>query len=147
VDLSTKIYSYDQVLSGFAETGAYGDVKQYVRFVRDSTYKPSEANAVIGATLPNFANSHTFVNADYDVKPSIFAALRSVNTSVLDARRENLWIGTDNGVMKINLATNAITEYTMENKQLADNKTLLLISDGSSGVFAITENDVSYIRK
>ncbi|GEM_PF-1014707 len=147
VDLSTKIYSYDQVLSGFAETGAYGDVKQYVRFVRDSTYKPSEANAVIGATLPNFANSRTFVNADYDVKPSIFAALRSVNTSVLDARRENLWIGTDNGVMKINLATNAISEYTKENKQLADNKTLLLISDGSSGVFAITENDVSYIRK
>ncbi len=147
VDLSTKIYSYDQVLSGFAETGAYGDVKQYVRFVRDSTYKPSEANTVIEATLPNFTNSHTFVNADYDVKPSIFAALRSVNTSVLDARRENLWIGTDNGVMKINLATNAITEYTKENKQLADNKTLLLISDGSSGVFAITENDVSYIRK
>lgn len=146
-DLSTKIYSYDQVLSLFAETGAYGDAKQYVRFLKDPTYDPNTANTVIGSTLPKFTNSRTFVNGEYDVKPSIFASLRSVNTSVLDVRRENLWIGTDTGVTKINLATNAMTEYTAENKQLADNKTLLLISDGGSGVFAITENGVSYIRQ
>ncbi|MFB9279545.1 S-layer homology domain-containing protein [Cohnella cellulosilytica] len=147
VDMSTKIYSYDQVLGGFAETGTYGDVKQYVRFLGDPTYDPQTANAVVGSTLPNFTNARTFVNADYEVKPSIFASLRGVNTSVLDARRDNLWIGTDNGVTKINLATNAMTEYTAENKQLADNKTLLLISDGGTGVFAITEHGVSYIRK
>jgi len=147
VDMSTKIYTREQVLSLFPETGAAGDAKQFVRFLEDSTYDPSKANTVVGATLPPFVNSTTFVNAEFDVKPSLFPALRGVNTSVLDGNRKYLWIGTDAGVTKIDLATNETAEYTAENKQLADNKTLLLISDGGTGVYAVTKDGVSYIRQ
>ncbi|MNC61433.1 hypothetical protein D3C75_1113740 [compost metagenome] len=95
--------------------------------------------------MPDLVNAITFVNYQFDLKPSIFASLRGINSSVLDSKRTYLWIGTDSGVTRINLSTSEMTSYTAEDKQLADNKVLLLISDGSTGVFAITETGVSHI--
>ncbi|MFC5404443.1 S-layer homology domain-containing protein [Cohnella soli] len=144
-DMSTKLYDYATVLSTFADTGAQGNVKQYIKFMQDPTYKPSIANEM--TYVPNLVNAQTFVNQSFTVKPSIFPSMRGINTSVLDSNRNQLWIGTDNGVTKINLTNNEMTAYTKENKQLSDDRVLLLISDGGTGVFAITETGVSYIRQ
>ena len=93
----------------------------------------------------DLSNANTFVNYEFDVKPSLFPALRGVDTSVFDDNRKNLWIGTDEGVTKIELKSNKMTEYKTANKQLVDDKVLLLISDGGKGVFAITESGVARI--
>ena len=95
----------------------------------------------------DLSNANTFVNYQFDVKPSLFPALRGVNTSVLDHNRKHLWIGTDHGVVKINLKSNKMTEYQAADDQLVDDNVLLLISDGGKGVFAITESGVARIYK
>lgn len=123
--------------------GAEGLAKQYLAFLQDPSYTPSIANA--GVEMPDMVNAITFVNYQFTLKPSIFASLRGVNTSVLDSTRTYLWIGTDSGVTRINLLTNEMTGYTAEGKQLYDDKVLLLISDGGKGVFAITLTGVSHI--
>ncbi|BBI31383.1 S-layer homology domain-containing protein [Cohnella abietis] len=145
VDMSTKLYPYSDVLSKFSDNGAQGDVKKYIQFLQDPSYKPSIANEM--TFVPDLVNAKTFVNQSFTVKPSIFPSMRGVNTSVLVENRTQLWIGTNKGVTKINLATNEMTEYTTSNEQLLDDFVLLLISDGSTGVYAITETGVSYIRK
>ncbi|MFD0716362.1 S-layer homology domain-containing protein [Paenibacillus sp. GCM10027626] len=143
VDQPTRLFSYDDVRSKFANAGAEGLVKQYLAFLDDPTYTPSIASP--GTSMPDFTNAVTFVNAEFNMKPSIFASLRNVNTSVLDEGRTTLWIGTDSGVTKISLANNAMKSYTKENKQLPDDTVLLLIADGSTGVYAITKTGVAHI--
>jgi hypothetical protein len=141
---ATVLYTYDQALSKLGSSDAEASVKMYLRFVQDATYRPAIANP--GVAMPtHLSNAKTFVNHEFDVKPSLFPALRGVNTSVLDHNRKNLWIGTDQGVTKIDLKSNKTTEYKKANKQLVDDKVLLLISDGGKGVFAITESGVARI--
>lgn len=145
LDLATKIFTYDNVLADFSDSGAQGLVKQYIRFMQNNTYKPSIANA--GSQVPNLPNANTFVNARYDVKPSIFAAMRGVNTSVLKASRTTLWIGTNEGVTKIKLSDNSMAGYNKANDNLSDDEVLLLIDDKASGVYAITKTGVSHIKE
>lgn len=144
LDLTTKIFTYDNVLADFSDSGAQGLVKQYIKFLQDPTYKPSIASA--GSQIPNFTNATTFVKAGYNVKPSIFAAMRGINTSVLKASRTTLWIGTNEGVTKINLPDNSMTGYNKANDNLADDEVILLIDDKASGVYAITKTGVSHIK-
>jgi hypothetical protein len=145
VDLTTKIYSYDEVLAGFSDSGAQSLVKQYVKFLKDPTYKPSVANK--DAYVPALTNATTFVNAEYNVKPSIFAAMRNINTSVLNSSRTTLWLGMNDGVIKINMADKGMTSYNSSTGDLADNEVILLIDDNSRGVYAITKTGVSHIKQ
>ncbi|MDG0813824.1 hypothetical protein [Cohnella rhizosphaerae] len=145
VDLSTKLYSYAEAASQLGSTKAELQVKQYIAFLQDPSYKPSVANAA--TAVPDLTNATTFVNASFDVKPSIFASLRGVNTSVLDASRTWLWLGTNDGVTRVRLADNEMKSYTLASKDLKDDKVLLLISDGGMGVYAITETGVSHIQQ
>lgn len=141
---ATALYTYDEALSKLGSSKAEGYVKQYIGFLKDPTYDPDKANPDVD--MPELTNAKTFVNYQFDVKPSIFPSMRGVNTSVLNASRTYLWIGTDVGVTKINLSNNnEMASYNKDNGQLVDNKVLLLISDGGTGVFAITENGVSHI--
>lgn len=136
-------YNYTEVLSSFEDQGAQGLVKQYVKFLQDPTYKPEIANK--STYMPGFKNAVTFVNADFNVKPSIFASLRSVNTSVLDKTRNFLWIGSDKGVTMTHLKSNKIKSYTKSDGSLLDDEVLLLIDDEHQGVYAITETGVSHL--
>ncbi|MDF2656178.1 MAG: hypothetical protein K0R19_2652, partial [Bacillota bacterium] len=122
-----------------------GLVKQYINFLQDPTYTPSIAN--VKTSMPNFTNAITFVNAEFNIHPSLFPALRDVNTSVLDSSRSNLWIGTNSGVTKIQLSDKAKTVYDLESQHLKDDKVLLLISDGGTGVYVITVTGVSHIKR
>ena len=143
---ATVLYTYDEALSELGSSDAEAAVKTYIGFVQDATYHPATANP--GVDMPtHLSNANTFVNYEFDVKPSLFPALRGVNTSVLDHNRKHLWIGTDDGVTKINLKSNKMTEYTAADNQLVDDKVLLLVSDGGKGVFAITESGVARIYK
>ena len=140
---SIEKYDFSTILSSFEDDGAQGLVKEYITFLQDPTYKPGIANK--STYMPNFTNATTFVNADFNVKPSLFASLRSVNTSVLDKTRNFLWIGTDQGVTMIHLKSKKTKSYTKANGSLLDDKVLLLIDDGQEGVYAITETGVSHI--
>jgi hypothetical protein len=141
---ATVLYTYDAALSKLGSSEAEAAVKMYIGFVQDPTYDPANANP--GVEMPSgFANANTFVNHEFDVKPSLFAALRAVNTSVLDHNRKNLWIGTDHGVTRIDLKSNKMTVYEAADKQLVDDNVLLLVSDGGKGVFVITESGVARI--
>ena len=143
---TTVLYTYDEALSKLGSSDAEASVKEYIGFVRDATYHPATANP--GVDMPTeLSNANTFVSHEFEVKPSLFPALRGVNTSVLDHNRKNLWIGTDEGVTKINIKNNKTTEYTAADGQLVDDNVLLLISDGGKGVFAITESGVARIRQ
>ena len=117
--------------------------KQYLTFLQDPSYTPSIANKDV--TMPNLVNAITFVNYEFNIKPSIFASMRGINTSVLDKTRTYLWIGTDIGVTKINLKSNEMTSYSAQGKQLYDDKVLLLLPDEGTGVLAITQTGVSHI--
>ncbi|MCR8660207.1 S-layer homology domain-containing protein [Paenibacillus endoradicis] len=139
----TKLYTYEQLLSIAKPTESEALVQQYISFLQDPTYTPSIASSA--SEVPDFTNALTFVNADFDVKPSIFASLRGINTSILNEKRTILWIGTDAGVTQIKLSDNSMKTYNLENKQLSDNRVLLIIADGSKGIFAITETGVSHI--
>ncbi|MFH8253291.1 hypothetical protein ACH3VR_23190 [Microbacterium sp. B2969] len=141
---ATVLYTYDQALSKLGSSDAEASVKKYIGFVQDATYHPATANPAVDMPT-DLSNANTFVNHEFDVKPSLFPALRGVNTSVLDHNRKNLWIGTDEGVTKIDLKSNKTTEYKTADKQLVDDDVLLLISDGGKGVFAITESGVARI--
>jgi hypothetical protein len=142
---ATELYDYDTVLKNFSGSGAQGLVKQYINFLQDPTYTPSIAN--VKTSMPNFTNAITFVNAEFNIHPSLFPALRDVNTSVLDSSRSNLWIGTNSGVTKIQLSDKAKTVYDLESQHLKDDKVLLLISDGGTGVYVITVTGVSHIKR
>ncbi|MBY9077569.1 S-layer homology domain-containing protein [Paenibacillus sp. HN-1] len=142
-DKATELYSYAGALGSFASTGAEGTVKQYLTFLQDPSYNPSIANSDVD--MPDLVNAITLVNYQFTVKPSLFASLRGVNTSVLNDARTYLWIGTNNGVTRIQLSTNEMKSYTTADRQLTDDKVLLLISDGGTGVFAITATGVSHI--
>jgi hypothetical protein len=142
---SIEKYSYNTVITSFNDSGAQGIVKQYINFLQDPTYKPAIANK--STYLPAFTNANTFVNADFNIKPSIFPSLRSVNTSVLDKTRNFLWIGTSEGVQRIHLKRHKTITYTKTNGSLLDNKVLMLIDDGHEGVYAITETGVSHITQ
>ncbi|WP_217597478.1 S-layer homology domain-containing protein [Cohnella sp. GbtcB17] len=144
-DLSTKLYSYAEASAKLGSATAELQVKQYIAFLQDPTYKPSIANKA--TAVPNLTNATTFVNASFNVKPSIFASLRGVNTSVLDASRASLWLGTNAGVTRVRLSDNEMKSYTLASGDLKDDKVLLLISDGKTGVYAITETGVSHIQK
>ena len=141
---ATVLYTYDEALSKLGSSDAEASVKAYIGFVQDETYHPATANPAVDMPT-DLSNANTFVNHEFDVKPSLFPALRGVDTSVLDHNRKNLWIGTDAGVTRVDLKTNKTTEYNTANKQLVDDKVLLLISDGGKGVFAITESGVARI--
>ncbi|PGS56552.1 hypothetical protein [Bacillus sp. AFS041924] len=140
---SNEKYNYNRVLSSFDDQGAQGLVKQYIQFLQDPTYNPGIANK--STYMPNLKNAATFVNSDFNIKPSIFASLRSVNTSVLDKTRNFLWVGTDKGVTMTNLKSKKIKSYTKADGSLLDDKVLLLINDGHEGVYAITETGVSHL--
>lgn len=142
---ATELYDYDTVLKNFSGSGAQGLVKQYINFLQDPTYTPSIAN--VKTSMPNFTNAITFVNAEFNIHPSLFPALRDINTSVLDSSRSNLWIGTNSGVTKIQLSDKAKTVYDLESQHLKDDKVLLLISDGGTGVYVITVTGVSHIKR
>jgi hypothetical protein len=141
---ATVLYTYDEALSKLGSSDAEASVKMYLGFLRDETYHPATANPAVDMPT-DLSNASTFVNYEFDVKPSLFPALRGVDTSVLDHNRKNLWIGTDEGLTKVNLKSNKATEYTAADKQLVDDEVLLLISDGGKGVFAITESGVARI--
>jgi len=145
IDLSTKLYSYAEATSQLGSTTAEVQVKQYIAFLQDPTYKPSVANKA--TAVPDLTNATTFVDSSFNVKPSIFASLRGVNTSVLDASRTWLWLGTNEGVTCVRLTDNETTSYTLASGDLKDDKVLLLISDGRTGVYAITATGVSHIQK
>ncbi|PGL70080.1 hypothetical protein [Bacillus sp. AFS055030] len=141
--VSNEKYNYNQVLDLFENKGAEGSVKQYVKFLQDPTYKPEIANK--NTYMPNLKNAVTFVNSEFNLKPSIFPSLRSVNSSVLDKTRNFLWVGSDEGVTMTNLKSNKIKKYTKSDGSLLDDKVLLLIDDGHSGIYAITETGVSHL--
>ncbi|MDQ2660911.1 MAG: hypothetical protein M3Y52_03455 [Actinomycetota bacterium] len=143
---TTVLYTYDEALSKLGSSDAESAVKMYIGFVQDETYHPATANPAVDMPT-DLSNANTFVNYQFDVKPSLFPALRGVNTSVLDHNRKHLWIGTDHGVVKINLKSNKMAEYQAADDQLVDDNVLLLISDGGKGVFAITESGVARIYK
>lgn len=145
IDLSTKLYSYAEASSLLGSTTAEVQVKQYIAFLQDPTYQPSVANTA--TDMPDLVNATTFVNASFTVKPSVFASLRGVNSSVLDASRTWLWLGTNDGVTRIRLTDNAMTGYTKAGGDLKDDKVLLLIADGKTGVYVITETGVSHIQQ
>lgn len=142
---SIEKYNYSRVLSSFDDQGAQGLVKQYIKFLQDPTYNPKIANK--STYMPNLKNAVTYVNADFNVKPSIFPSLRSVNTSVLDKTRNFLWVGSDEGVTMTHLKTHKMKTYTKADGSLLDDKVLLLINDGHHGVYAITETGVSHLRQ
>jgi hypothetical protein len=137
----TNNYSYADVIQKFSNTGRQGQVKQYIKFLQNDTYKPSIANPTV--YMPQLANANTFVNKDFNVKPSIFPSLRGVNTSVLDVSRTYLWIGTNEGVIRTDLKTKKVVSYTAANGGLLDDNVLLLIDNGYDGVFAITNTGVT----
>jgi ligand-binding sensor domain-containing protein len=139
--VSTNKFSYSDVIQKFSNDGKQGQVKQYIKFLQDDTYKPSIANPTI--YMPQFANANTFVNKDFTVKPSIFPSLREVKTSVLDASRTYLWIGTNEGVFRTDLETKKVVSYTAANGGLLDDNVLLLIDNGDDGVYAITSTGVT----
>jgi len=143
VDQPTKLYTYAEVASGLGTSEAENQVKRYIEFLQDPSYKPSVANPYV--SVPNLTNAITFVDYQFTVKPSLFASLRGVNTSALDSARTTLWIGTDSGVTKITLSDNTMKNYTTEDGHLKDDRVLLIIPDGSKGIFAITAEGVSHI--
>jgi hypothetical protein len=142
--VSKNKYSYADVIQKFSNDGEQGQVKQYIKFLQDDTYKPSIANPAV--YMPLLANANTFVNKDFTVKPSIFPSLRGVKTSVLNASRTYLWIGTNEGVIKTNLKSKKVVSYTVANGSLLDDKVLLLIDNGHEGVYAITETGVTELK-
>lgn len=141
---ATVLYTYEEALSKLGSSDAEASVKMYLGFLQDATYHPATANPAVDMPT-DLSNARTFVSHEFDVKPSLFPALRGMDTSVLDHNRKNLWIGTDEGVTKVNLKSSKATEYTAADKQLVDDNVLLLISDGGKGVFAITESGVARI--
>jgi hypothetical protein len=139
----TVKYTYDYVLNGFAENGATGLVKQYIKFLKDPTYTPSNNLTQISNIL---TNAKTFVNKDFTIKPSVFPTLESVSSSVLKNDRKTLWLGyTTGGVDCVDLESNAVTSYTAD--YITTGKVLLIVDDtGSKGVWVITEDGVTYIK-
>ena len=136
-------YTYDKVLTDFSDTGSQGLVKQYIKFLQDPTYTPSNNLTEISSIL---TNAQTFVNKDFTIKPSIFPTLENVSSSVLKTDRKTLWLGyTAGGVDRINLENNQVTSYT--DTSISSGKVLLVVDDaGSDGVWVITTDGVTKIK-
>ena len=136
-------YTYDKVLADFSDTGSQGLVKQYIKFLKDPTYTPSNNLTEISSIL---TNAQTFVNKDFTIKPSIFPTLENVSSSVLKSDRKTLWLGyTAGGVDRINLENNEVTSYT--GTSISSGKVLLVVDDSdSNGVWVITTDGVTKIK-
>ncbi|EPR14065.1 hypothetical protein [Ruminiclostridium papyrosolvens] len=137
-------YTYDKVLTDFSDTGSQGFVKQYIKFLQDPTYTPSNNLTEISSIL---TNAQTFVNKDFTIKPSIFPTLENVSSSVLKSDRKTLWLGyTAGGVDRINLENNEVTSYSAAS--IGSGKVLLVVDDAdSNGVWVITTDGVTKIKQ
>lgn len=60
----------------FSSTGAEGLAKQYLTFLQDPSYNPPIANKDV--VMPDLVNAVTFVNYEFNIKPSIFASMRGL---------------------------------------------------------------------
>lgn len=130
-------YTYDEVKSGFAGTGIQGSVKQYVSFLTDPSYGTgNDANF----DALDLANTETFVNKDFTLKPSLFPSLRNVVSSVLSENRSTLWLAyADGGVDCVNVNTGElIAQFTAE--ELGIDNILLLVADSTvNNVYVISD--------
>ena len=136
-----KQYTYDQVKDSFSDKGAQGTVKQYVAFLTDPSYGTGNDAAFSDLDL---ANTQTFVNKDFTVKPSIFPSLRGVNASVLSADRTQLWMAyAAGGVDCVNVESGeVVTSYSAD--ELTGGSALLLVLDEDAGViYLVTEDGVT----
>lgn len=130
-------YTYDEVKSNFAGTGIQGSVKQYVNFLTDPSYGTGNDAAFDALDL---ANTETFVNKDFTLKPSLFPSLRNVVSSVLSENRTTLWLAyADGGVDCINVNTgDFIAQFSAED--LAIDNILLLVADSTTNnVYVISD--------
>ena len=136
-------YTYQEVLAKLNDSGAQGNVKQYIKFLQDPTYTPSNNLTEISSKL---TNAQTFVNKDFTIKPSIFPTLENVTSSVLKKDRKTLWLGyVSGGVDCINLQNNATTSYRADT--VSSGKVLLIVDDtNSKGVWVITTDGVTNIK-
>ena len=136
--LTDAVYTYEQVLAdGFDDTEAKATIKQFVSFLTDPTYAPS--NNLTGIDLPNAAS---FVNKDFDLAPSLFPSLRSVAASALSADRSTLWIGyADGGVDCIDPESGDALIDT-----IASAAVRFILADGSGAWIVTTENVIYTTR-
>ena len=136
--LTDAVYTYEQVLAdGFDDTEAKATIKQFVSFLTDPTYAPS--NNLTGIGLPNAAS---FVNKDFDLAPSLFPSLRSVAASALSADRSALWIGyADGGVDSIDPESGDALIDT-----IASAAVRFILADGSGAWIVTTENVIYTTR-
>ena len=138
-----KQYTYDQVKDSFSDDGAQGTVKQYVAFLTDPSYGTGNDAAFSDLDL---ANTQTFVNKDFTMKPSIFPSLRGVNASVLSADRTQLWMAyAAGGVDCVNVESGeVVASYSA--RQLTGGSALLLVLDEDAGViYLVTEDGVTQL--
>lgn len=134
-----KTYTYEEVQSSFSKTGLQGSVKQYVDFLTDPSYGTDNDAAFDALDL---ANTETFVNKDFTLKPSLFPSLRNVASSVLSENRGTLWLAyADGGVDCVNVKTGElIAQFSAE--ELAIDNILLLVADGTTNnVYVISDVD------
>lgn len=139
----TVRYTYAQVQDSFSDDGAQGTVKQYVAFLTDPSYGTGNDAAFSDLDL---ANTQTFVNKDFTVKPSIFPSLRGVNASVLSADRTQLWMAyAAGGVDCVNVESGeVVASYSA--RQLTGGSALLLVLDEDAGViYLVTEDGVTQL--
>ncbi len=131
-------YTSEQALKDFSDSGAKGYVKQYIKFLQDPTYMPSNNLTEISDQL---ANAQTFVNKDFTLKPSLFPTLENVTSSLLKQDGGTLWLGyKDGGVDRVNLSDNSVHSFTAE--MLGNERVLLLVDDtDGKGVWVIARND------
>lgn len=130
-------YTYDEVKAGFADTGLQGSVKQYVNFLTDPSYGTGNDSAFDALDL---ANTETFVNKDFALKPSLFPSLRNVVSSALSENRSTLWLAyAGGGVDCVNVNTGElIAQFSAE--ELAIDNILLLVADGTTNnVYVISD--------
>lgn len=137
------LYTYDQVQKSFSDEGAQGTVKQFVGFLTDPSYGTGNDAAFSELDL---ANTTTFVNKDFTVKPSLFPSLRGVNASVLSSDRTLLWMAyASGGVDCVNVETGeVVTSYSA--RQLTGGSALLLVLDEDAGIiYLVTEDGVTQL--
>lgn len=139
-------YTYDEVKAGFADTGLQGSVKQYVNFLTDPSYGTGNDEAFDALAL---ANTETFVNKDFTLKPSLFPSLRNVVSSVMSESRDMLWLAYANGgVDCVNAKTGAfIAQFSAKDLVGGDNILLLVADSTTNNVYVITSAGVTLIAK
>lgn len=140
-----QTYTYEQVQNSFSATGLQGSVKQYVDFLTDPSYGTGNDAAFDALDL---ANTETFVNKDFTMKPSLFPSLRNVASSVLSEDRTELWLAyTTGGADCVDVETGEfIAQYTAEELKVGDN--LLLVADSDNDtVYVIGSDAVTLIAR